>query len=253
MKIREVADLAGISVRSLRYYDNIGLLHPDRVSEAGYRLYSQENIDTLQQILFYKALGFPLKEIKRILLSPDFDRLEALYAHREALIKQRKQYDRMLQTVEETIKEMKGENVMTNKEKFEGFDFSHHPYEEEARERWGNKTIDRSTQAIKEMSNEQIEKLQEEMNQLYQELADVRHLDPASVEAQAGIEKWYDFLCNGPFGTEYTLEAFKNLGIMYVEDERFTKNIDQFGEGLAAFMKEAMAIFANKHQEKPDE
>jgi DNA-binding transcriptional MerR regulator len=247
MKVKEVADLVGISVRTLHYYDEIGLLVPEETTESGYRIYSDENLETLQQILFFKELGFPLKEIKEIIRNPSFDRQEALELQRNMLMEKRRRLDQMIATIDKTIKHMKGEIQMSNKEKFEGFDFRHNPYEEEARKRWGDKAVDRANAKVQSMTKEEQEALSQEMKSIYQKLAALRHHSPESEEAQAAIKEWYDFL-NNNFNHHYTLDAFKGLGQLYVEDERFTKNIDQFGEGLAKFMRDAMSIFADQNK-----
>jgi DNA-binding transcriptional MerR regulator len=238
MKVKEVADLVGISVRTLHHYDEVGLLTPDETTESGYRLYSNENLETLQQILFFKELGFPLKKIKEIINSPSFDREEALELHRKMLLEKRSRLDQMIATIEKTIKHSKGEIHMSNEEKFEGFDFSYNPYEEEARERWGDKAVDNANAKFGK-------KEQDAMNTIYRNLAAIRNVSPESGEAQAAIKEWYAFL--NKIGT-YSLDAFKGLGQMYVDDERFTKNIDKFGEGLAEFMRDAMAVYAGKNK-----
>lgn len=233
MKVKEVSQLTGISVRTLHYYDDIGILTPDNTTEAGYRLYSEDNLATLQQILFFRELGFPLKKIKELLTSPAFDRQEAFELQRKMLIAKRIHLDGMIQTIEKTIQNEKGELVMTNEEKFEGFDFSKNPYEQEARERWGDKAVDEA--------NKKGPELKEKMNEIYIKLAGLRHLPPESPQAQAGIEEWFTYL--NKMGS-YSLAAFASLGQMYVDDERFRKNIDQFGEGLAVFMRDAMKSYA---------
>ena len=242
MKVKEVADLVGISVRTLHHYDEIGLLVPDGVTEAGYRQYSDDNIEMLQQILFFRELGFPLKRIKEIVGSADYDRLEALELQRKMLLEKRKRMDRMIETIEKTIRHMKGEIRMSNEEKFIGFDFSRNPYEQEARQRWGDEAVDRSNARIGSMTRDQQQAMGERMKEIYSKLARLRHDSPASAESQAAIGEWYDLL--NEFG-DYSPEAFKNLGQMYVDDARFTRNIDQFGEGLAAFMRDAMAVYAD--------
>ncbi|WP_168123178.1 MerR family transcriptional regulator [Paenibacillus sp. HB172176] len=243
MKVKEVAELAGVSVRTLHHYDEIGLLIPDGITEAGYRDYSQRNLELLQQICFYRELGFPLKQIRAIVTDESFDRLEALSRHKQMLREKRDQLDRLLRTVEKTMQYERGEMNMTNKEKFEGFDFSEvNPYEGEARERWGDRTVDDSNAKLGAMKQDgSIERFQEEMNALYRRLAALRHDDPESQASQAAIKEWYDLL--NRMGA-YSPEAFKSLGQMYVDDERFTKNIDKFGEGLALFMRDAMAFYA---------
>lgn len=242
MKIKEVADLVGISVRTLHYYNDIELLIPDQITDAGYRIYSDENIEILQQILFFKELGFPLKKIKEILDSPNFEQNEALNLHYKMLLDKRKRLNKMIKTVEKTIQHSKGEIQMSNKEKFEGFDFSHNPYEQEARNKWGDKTVDRANEMVKDMTNIDEKKF----NDIYRNLAIIRHLAPDSKEAQNAIKIWYQFL--NELGN-YSLPAFKKLGEMYVLDSRFTKNIDQFGEGLAVFMCDAMAVYADNNKE----
>ncbi|MDF2923575.1 MAG: transcriptional regulator, MerR family [Paenibacillaceae bacterium] len=242
MKVKEVADLVGISVRTLHHYDEIGLLTPEEITDAGYRLYSDENLEVLQQILFLKELGFPLKQIKTMLDSPDYDRNEALAMQRRMLLDKRAQLDQMIATLDKTILHNRGEIEMTNKEKFQGFNFSsHNPYEQEARERWGDKKVDESNAKWAGMSEKEQQDLGAAMNAIYFKLAALRHGSPESPEAQEAIKEWYEFL--NRMGS-YSLEAFSGLGQMYVDDERFTKNIDQFGEGLAVFMRDAMAYYA---------
>lgn len=239
MRVKEVADLVGISVRTLHHYDAIGLLHPDTVTEAGYRKYSEKNLETVQQILFFKELGFSLRKIKEIIQDPFFDRLEALELQRQMIRKKRKRLDTILETIDKTISHEKGESEMTNKEKFAGFDFSKNPYEEEARKRWGDKVVN---DAKEKTANQDFEA---QFNSIYRELAEIRHEAPTSDIAQKGIEKWFNML--NTMGN-YSLDAFKELGEMYVADERFTNNIDQFGEGLAVFMRDAMNVYADRNQ-----
>lgn len=242
MKVKEVADLVGISVRTLHHYDEIGLLKPKK-TEAGYRIYTDEDLDTLQQILFFRELGFPLKTIKEIMNSPSYDRQEALEMQRNILIEKRKRLEEMITTIDKTLQHMRGEITMSKQEKFKGFDFSHNPYEEEARRRWGDNAVDKSNARLEKMTDAERTNLQEKMSEVFVKLAEIRHLPPESEEAQAVIHQWYELLNH--IGT-YTLEAFKGLGQLYIMDERFTKNIDQFGEGLAQFMCDAMAHYADE-------
>lgn len=245
MRVKEVADLVGISVRTLHHYDDIGLLIPEEKTESGYRLYSDNNLETLQQILFFKELDFPLKKIKEVITSPSFDREEALKLHRNMLLEKRNRIDQMMMTIDKTLQHKKGEILMTDREKFEGFDFSHNPYEQEARERWGDKTVDQANAKIENKTKEEKEAMERETNAIYRHLAELRHDPPESKEAQAAIKEWYEFLNNM---SHYSLDAFKGLGQMYVDDERFTNSIDRFGDGLAEFMRDAMAIYANRNK-----
>jgi len=165
--------------------------------------------------------------------------LEAFELQRDMLLSKRRQLDVMIKTIEKTLQSERGEMTMTNEEKFKGFDFSSNPYEQEARERWGDEAVDKANKNVAQFG----EKEQQEMNRIYSNLAALRGTDPASIEAQEAIGDWYTFL--NKIG-DYSLEAFAGLGEMYVADERFTKNIDQFGEGLAAFMRDAMKVYADR-------
>ncbi|UJL46800.1 MerR family transcriptional regulator [Virgibacillus sp. NKC19-16] len=245
MKVKEVADLVGISVRTLHHYDEIGLLTPENTTKSGYRLYSQDDLETLQQILFFRELGFPLKKIKQIINRPSFNQHEALELHRKMLLEKRNRLDHMIQTIDKTIRYTKGEIQMSDKEKFEGFDFSHNPYEQEARERWGDKAVEASNTKVINMSKDEKNAFEAEFNAIYRKLAEIRYEPPESDVAQEEIKAWYDFL--NRIGN-YSLDAFKGLGQMYVDDERFTKNIDQFGDGLAVFMRDAMAVYADRNK-----
>lgn len=241
MKVKEIADVVGISVRTLHHYDEIGLLIPTNTTAAGYRIYSDDNLETLQQILFFRELGFSLKNIKEIINSPSFDREEALIKQHKMLLKKRSRLDKMIHTIKKTIQHEKGEIHMSNEERFDGFDFSHHPYEQDAREKWGDQAVDDANEKVKKMGTFD----QENVHKIYQNLAKVRTYAPDSKEAQEEIQKWYEFLNNIH---NYSLDAFKGLGQMYVQDERFTKNIDAFGEGLSQFMCEAMEFYADNQE-----
>jgi DNA-binding transcriptional MerR regulator len=245
MKVKEVADLVGISVRTLHHYDEIGLLKPGNITEAGYRLYSGQELEQLQQILFFRELGFPLKKIKEILDSPSFNREEALHLQRKMLLDKQRQVERMIKTIDRTIQDARGEIKMTNEQKFEGFNFDSNPYEQEARERWGEERVDQANAKVRKMSKQEQENWANGMNAIYERLAALRGESPESEPSQAAIHEWFVYL--NRMGT-YSLEAFQGLGQIYVDDERFTKNIDQFGEGLAKFMRDAMAVYAVKNQ-----
>jgi len=245
MKVNEVAGLTGISVRTLHYYDEIGLLRPNQTTPAGYRIYNEDNLDTLQQILLFREMGLPLGKIKEILSDPSYDRKKALHMHRQHLLEKRGRIDQMIDTIDKSIKHAQGEITMTNKEKFQGFDFSSNPYEDEARKRWGDQAVDDANKLVDSMDKNQRRDFADQINTIYANLAAIRHLDPASEEAQAGIREWYDLL--NAMGN-YSPEVFRGLGQMYVDDERFTRNIDKFGDGLSAFMCRAMACFADRVQ-----
>lgn len=247
MNTQEVANLTGISVRTLHHYDAMGILCPVRNPENGYREYSEEDLDRLQQILFFKECGFSLAVIRSMLKDPAFDREQAFQVQQNYLLYEKKRIETMLETLTKTRKAWKGETTMTPKEKFEGFDWSNNPYEEEAHRLWGDEVVTRSNDKIRSMSQEEQQSISTEMNQLFQELAQYRHMPPDCPQVMTEMEKMYRYF-NKNFGYHYNPEAFAGLGQMYVCDQRFTENIDQFGEGLSAFLEKAMKHYADSIQ-----
>lgn len=243
MQIKEVAEISGVSVRTLQHYDRIGLLVAGRNSQNDYREYDDTALDRLQQVLLFRECGFSLMQIKSLLDDPRFDRVKALELQKKILQYEQERLEKMLHTLEQTISHtLKGE-PMSAKDKFRGFDFSENKYTDEAKERWGDEAVDKSNAFVNAMSADEKASIEEKMNALFQSLATLREKDPASKEAQEGIARMYEFF-NKSFGVTYTLEMFQGVGQMYVEDERFTENIDAFGDGLAPFLAEAMRIFA---------
>lgn len=230
-------------MRTLHHYDSIGLLKPGRRTKNDYRDYSSEDLDLLQQILFFRECGFTLSNIKKLVSSPSFDRGKAFELQKNYLLSEKKRIEAMLSTLEKSIKTQKGEITMTPEEKFVGFDFKENPYEEEARRLWGEEVVDKSNAYIGSLSEKEQKDVGERFNELFRELAAVRTEAPASEKAQMAIDKMYLYF-NGSFGNGYSPEAFAGLGRMYVEDTRFTENIDKYGEGLSAFLAEAMSIYA---------
>lgn len=243
MNINQVAKISGVSVRTLHHYDNISLLSPERNRDNAYREYSTADMDRLQQILFFKECGFKLDQIQKLLGSLSFDRGKALELQKKYLLHEKSRIDKMLKTLENTQRALKGEINMTNKDKFEGFDFSHNPYEEEARNLWGDEAVTKSKVKLDSYSEAEKSDVAGQMDGLFRELAALRHEAPSSKSAQEATARLYCYF-NDNFGSQYTPEVFASLGRMYVEDGRFTKNIDKFGSGLAAFLKEAMEIYA---------
>ncbi|WP_085832224.1 MerR family transcriptional regulator [Clostridium merdae] len=247
MNINEVASLTGLSVRTLHHYDRIGLLIPKRNRENGYREYSDEDLNRLQQILFFKECGFPLSVIREMLENPGYNQEQAFEIQKQYLMHERKRIDTMLNTLLKTHQTWKGEITMTPKEKFEGFDLSKNPYKEEAKHRWGEEAVEKSSQTIAVLGKEGQEALSEQMNELFRTLAEVRHLPPDSPEVMEQMDVYYHFL-NDNFGYHYSPEAFAGLGQLYVNDTRFTDNIDRFGEGLSLFLSQAMEHYFAKQK-----
>lgn len=245
--IQSLSKMAGVSTRTLRYYDEIGILKPARISSSGYRIYSEKEVDLLQQILFYKELGMELKVIKEILSSPSFDVLEALYSHKEGLLKKRAQIDLLIQNVENTIDSKEGGKKMANKDKFNGFkkeliDKNEKKYGKEIREKYGDKTVDDSNKKLMNMDEEKFD----EFKKLEADIIEALKLamdtgNPRGELAMKACElhkKWLGYTWNF-----YSKEAHRNLGEMYVCDERFKKYYDDNREGMAEFLRDALIEF----------
>lgn len=247
-KIKEVAELVGVSICTLHHYDQIGLLTPKETTDSGYRLYSEEDLEKLQQILFFRELDFSLKEIKTIINSPSFNRQEALILQRKMLIEKRNKVDKMIETIDKTIKHMMGEIKMSNEERFEGINFRLNQYEQEARMRWGDQPVDEISAKLRDMAIDEQQDLSRNWDVIFNKLVQLRNYSPSSQEVQTTIKEWYDIL-NKNFG-KYSLDAFQGLGQIYIEDERFTQNIDKYSKVLTKFMSEAMEIFSVNQKKK---
>ncbi|MGP6139177.1 MerR family transcriptional regulator [Jeotgalibaca sp. A127] len=247
--IKKLGELAGVSSRTLRYYDTIGLLKPKRINSSGYRIYGQAEVDRLQQILFFREFEIPLEEIKSYLDDPEFKNSEALTNHRQQLLAKRERLDHLLKTIDKTIQHIKGESGMTDKEKFEGFkqkqlDENEQKYGNEIREKYGKDTIEKANKKFGNLSEDQYNQLQEMASQILNDLqAAMKTNDPSGEEAQAVAalhKEWLAFTW-----PSYSKEAHRGLADMYVVDERFKNYYDgPAGEGAAQFLRDAIRIFA---------
>lgn len=247
MKINEVAKLTGITTRTLHYYDEIGLLKPSQITAAGYRLYDENSLSELQQILFFRELNFPLNEIKEIMTNSEYDKTEALKKHKELLLKKRERIDRLVTLVENTIK---GDGEMSFKE----FDMTEiesakKKYAKEVKERFGNtEAYAESEEKAKKYGKEQWQEIDAESKKLLKAFADNMDKTPDSEEVQKLVKEWQDFITKSFY--RCTNEILQGLGIMYVEDERFKKNIDSNGEGTAEFISKAIEIYCLNNKVK---
>ena len=244
--INKIAQMAGVTLRALRYYDTIGLLTPSSRTEAGYRLYSDEDMERLQQILFFRELDFPLEKIGEILRSPSFDRRRALEMQAEFLKKRGERYLRLSQLAKDTLSNLEGGIKMEKKDLFKEFDYDkmmeeQKQYEEEVKERWGNTDAYKiSKERTEKLTKEDWAKLHEiQMNNI-KELCDlfeakVPHEDE---RIQAVVEKNFRFINDNFYPC--SLEMFSGLGHMYIADERFTAYYEKFAPGLAAYYNDAI-------------
>lgn len=236
--VNEVSKITGVSVRTLHHYDAIGLLKPTKVTEAGYRMYDDTAISRLQSILLFRELQFPLKEIKSILDSPNFDPTEALTQQIELLELQYKRIGELISFARE-IKD-KGVNTMN----FKVFDKSEiEQYKAEAKAKWGD------TQAYKEyeqkaatQSDLKCDEVANRLMTIFAEIGTYRHLSPSAKEVQEKIAVLQKFITDNYYVC--TDEILNGLGQMYVDDERFKKNIDKAGgDGTAEFVRQAISVY----------
>ena len=237
-RVNEVSKLTGVSIRTLQYYDRIGLLHPAKYTEAGYRLYDDTALETLQQILLFRALEFPLKDIKEIISSPDFDRRKALDQQIELLRLKKEHIENLIDLAREI--KLSGVKKLT----FDAFDTKKiEEYAAQAKASWG------TTPAYKEFEEKSKGRTKEEDKKIYQGMIDlfaqfgrIRDTDPASGEAQALVKKLQDHITEHMYTC--TKEILSGLGKMYAAGGEFTQNIDSYGgEGTAEFASRAIEIF----------
>lgn len=241
--INEIAKLADVSVRTLHYYDEIGLLKPSAVDEQnGYRFYDESSLERLQAILFFRELDFPLKDISKLLSSPNYDRNKALTEQKHLLTLKKERLERLIFALDSL---MKGENTMDLKA-FDNSEFeaAREKYAAEAKEKWGN------TDAYKEhtaktsaYSKEKWAEVNSGMEALMKEFAECKKNgeSPEDAAAQFLVKKWQNFITENHYTC--TKEILAGLGEMYSADERFAANIDKYGEGTAQFMTDAIRAY----------
>lgn len=249
--VNKLAKLSGVSTRTLRYYDEIGLLKPKRINSNGYRIYGSLEVDRLQQILFYRELGMHLDEIGKIISDPNFDKEKALENHLLELLNRKEQIGILIENVTKTISTLKGETSMKDNEKFEGFkqkivENNEKKYGKEIRDRYGNESINASNAKVKGMTKDQwdrAEKIGELINTILKD-AFIEN-DPASEKAQKVCELHKEWLCMFWKDGMYTKEIHKSLAEGYVMDERFTAYYDKLGEGCTKFLRDAINIYCS--------
>ena len=243
--VNKLSKLSGVSARTLRYYDEIGLLSPLRVAESGYRMYGEAEVDRLQQILLYRELGFALSEIKELLQAPDME--AAFSSHLSRLKQERARLDKLISNVQKSMATMKGEASMTNAEKFEGFKQSlinenERKYGKEIRERYGDEAVNSSNAALSGMTKEQYdegERLRAECEITLRRA--LKTGDPASELAQAACALHRQWLSH--YNPDYSKDYHRALGDMYVTDERFRAYYDNIAAGCAEFLRDALVVY----------
>ena len=239
--VKQLSKLAGVTPRTLHHYDAIGLLKPSRVGENGYRYYGEESMLKLQQILFYRELGLPLEDIKKIVGRQDFDILGALHSHKEALQKQAGRLNRLIQTVDNTINYLKGERLMSEKGLFEGFsEEEQEKYAQEAEQMYDPETVRASNQRWKAYPEAKKQQILAEGKAIYQDMIAAMPGGAGSPEVQAIVERWRSHL--DYFWTP-KLDQLLDLANGYNDDPRFKANFDKMHPRLAEFMREAVKTY----------
>ncbi len=237
MLIKDFAELCSVSVRTLHYYDEIGLLKPSFTDErTGYRYYGQESLFRMQEIMFYRELDFPLKSIKEILSSPDYDKKEALKQQKKLLIMKKERLERLISSIDSAEK---GKVIMNA---FDNSEFE--KYKNEAKERWGSTDAYKEhKEKTKDYTKGDFDALGEGMDLIMGEfsLCMKKDLSPESEEAQGLVKKLQDYITANFYTC--TKEILAGLGQMYVFDERFKTKIDRHGDGTAQFISEAVEFY----------
>jgi MerR family transcriptional regulator, thiopeptide resistance regulator len=244
--VRQISKLAGVTPRTLHHYDEIGLLKPASVGENGYRYYGEESLLRLQQILFYRELGFPLEDIKKIMGRRDFDVVGALYGHKEALQNQVTRLNRLIHTVDNTINHLKGNIIMSEKGLFEGFsEQEQEQYAAEAGQLYDPETVRESNRRWKAYSAAKKESILAEGKAIYADMIATIPKGAASPEVQAIVDRWRIHM--DYFWTP-NLDQLLALANGYNDDPRFKANFDKMHPQLAEFMREAVKIYVSNQK-----
>jgi DNA-binding transcriptional MerR regulator len=244
LTIKQISQLAHVTPRTLRYYDEIGLLPPEDIGENGYRYYSDASLLKLQQILFYRELDMPLEQIKEIMGRENYDLKEALKDHKDQLEKRINRLQKLISTVDQTLKYLEGEEEMNKKVLFDAFnDEEQEKMEKEAMQMYDPETVKESNRKWKNYTTAEKQKIGEEGNAVYQGFVDAMRKGPASQEAQVCVQRWRDHM--NYFWTPNP-DQLIGLADLYNDDPRFKKNFDKVHPDLAQFVREAVTIYVNK-------
>lgn len=247
--VKEIAKIAGVSVRTLHHYDQKALLKPDKIDPNGYRKYSDESLSRLQHILFLKELDFSLVEIGKILQAPDFNRTEALLKQKELLKHKRDRLNNIIDTLDKTITSLKDGTTMNKKKMFNSFNMdeikkAENRYMEEVKQKYGSS--DSYKESVKRTSGygeKDWKLIKRESDEIMNTLVSLMDKEISDKTVQISIKNWQDHI------TKYYYECSKKillgLGEAYVDDIRFTKNIDKHGQGFSIFFRDAIRYYCN--------
>ncbi|MCC6617180.1 MAG: MerR family transcriptional regulator [Anaerolineae bacterium] len=243
--VKQLSELAGVSVRTLHYYDEIGLLNPSDVGANSYRYYDDDALLRLQQILFYREIGLGLLRIKDVLDSPDFDLLAALRSHRSVLQAKITRLQDLIGTVDSTIMHLAGEVEMSKRQMFSAFSSEQQKdYERQARLQYGPDKVNDSIKRWNDYTQTQREIIAGEGNQIYSDIVDAIEagLAPTSPEVQALFQRWHEHL---RYFYEPTLEILRGLGEGYNSHPDFIANFQKLHVDLPAYLQEGISQYVD--------
>jgi DNA-binding transcriptional MerR regulator len=244
--VKQLATLAGVTVRTLHHYDQIGLLKPSSVGPNGYRYYGLDALVRLQQILFYRELDVPLDDIRRITGSRDFDVLTALESHRSALLAEVSRIKRLIQTVDRTTQKLKGQIAMSDKQLFRGFsEEEQEKLAAEAEQKWDSRTVRESNARWKQYPPEKKQRILDEGNAVYTDMIAVMSEDPSSESVQAIVTRWHAHM---QYFWSPSDDQLLGLAEGYNDDPRFRANFETMQPGLAEYMRAAIKIYVENRK-----
>lgn len=239
--VKQLSRLTGITVRTLHYYDEIGLLRPTTVGSNGYRYYGEDELLRLQQILFFREMDLSLLQIRELVDAPDFDQAEALRAHRSALEAKIGRLHTLVQTIDRTLTHLEEGTPMSDHEIFSGFSEEQQAaYVKEAEEMYDPQLVRESNQRWKNYGKEKQRAIMAESGRIYTDLVALMDHDPASPEVRAVMARWHQ---NMRYFYEPTPEILRGLGQHYNSDPRFSATFQKFHPDLPPFLEQAVLAY----------
>lgn len=245
--VKQLARSAGVTVRTLHYYDEIGLLKPSFIKENGYRYYEERDAIRLQQILFFRELDFALEDIVQIINAPGYQMLKALADQKKLLEMKRSRLDDLLETIQKTMIKLKEGESMSNEERFAAFANDQvEQYKDEVKARWGEtEAYKQWAERSKHWTKADLQRINEEGQAIILALAQGMEKGIAHAEVQTQIERYFHYM-NQFFDCPY--QMYRGFGKMYVDDARFAKNFNKVAPHLAEFMRDAIAYYCDQHE-----
>jgi len=244
--VSQLARLSGISVRALQHYHRIGLLEPTEIGTNGYRYYAENKVFELQQIIFFKELDFSLSEIKKIMKNPSFSVEKSLNKQKELIYQKMERLHGIIQLIDKTLKNRKGENKMRGQDYFEEINEAKvKEYTKRAKEAYGEEVVNQSIKQVKKEYNNDYARMQREFEEWLESVKNVMEKGPGSIEAQELIAQWYDKMKN-IFPCD--IQIFSSLGMMYKDNEEFAVNFRKVDERMPEFVCDAIQLFCSRYQ-----